>query len=184
MLEEVEFRPWPKIGRPKTNRITISEKMDGTNACIIIQDGLIKGVQSRNRLITPENDNAGFANYVQTNRETLITLGDGYHYGEWCGPGIQKNPHNLEQKTLYLFNTFRPVETLPVGVKMVQILYEGPHSEEEINKAYTELWESALREGYTPEGIIVYSHAIRTHFKYTYANQEGKWANGTTINLE
>ena len=35
----VEFKPWPKIGRDNPFVVTITEKMDGTNACIIIKDG-------------------------------------------------------------------------------------------------------------------------------------------------
>lgn len=174
---EVEFIPWPKISRPKNNLITITEKMDGTNACIVIQDGEIKAVQSRNRFIQPGNDNAGFAHYVETNKEILLGLGDGYHFGEWVGPGIQKNPHKLTEKTFFIFNTFRPEETLPEGIKAVKVLYEGPYSDLEINKAYTELKIRAEQEEYIPEGIIVYFHMTKSRIKYTYNNQDGKWTN-------
>jgi len=95
---DFEFKPWPKIPRPKGMNITITEKMDGTNACVVIQDGNFVGAQSRNRIITPEDDNMGFANWAYENQSDLEGLGDGYHYGEWCGPGIQKNPHNLGKK--------------------------------------------------------------------------------------
>ena len=60
----VEFKAWPKIGRYNPFNVTITEKMDGTNACIIIEDGFIVGVQSRKRLITPDDDNFGFAQWV------------------------------------------------------------------------------------------------------------------------
>lgn len=171
----VEFKAWPKIPRPKGNMITISEKMDGTNACVIIDDGKVVGIQSRNRLIQVGDDNMGFAHYVSQNEEALASLGDGYHYGEWVGPGIQKNPHNLTEKTFFLFNTFRPQETLPAGVEVVKVLYQGPYSEDAINKAYSDLWENATASKYQPEGIIVYSHATRSYVKHTYANQDGKW---------
>lgn len=172
-----EFKPWPKIPRPKGNMITISEKIDGTNACIIIQDGVITGIQSRNRMIECGDDNMGFAQFVRENEKTLSTLGDGYHYGEWAGPGIQKNPHNLKEKTFFLFNTFQPQESLPEKVRVVDVLYRGPYSEYAINKAYSDLWDKAAKEKYQPEGIIVFSHATRSYVKHTYANQDGKWVN-------
>jgi len=175
-MTQPEFKAWPKIPRPKGNMITISEKMDGTNACIIIQEGVITGVQSRNRMIMVGDDNMGFASYVEANKEELTQLGDGYHYGEWVGPGIQKNPHKLIEKTFFLFNTFRPPETLTGCVKVVSVLYQGPYDEDEINKAYNELWSKASECKYTPEGIIVYSHNSRSYVKHTYANQDGKWS--------
>ena len=47
--------------------------------------------QSRNRFITPINDNFGFAAWVKENAEDLVeTLGAGCHVGEWWGHGIQR----------------------------------------------------------------------------------------------
>jgi len=84
-------------------------KLHGTNAavCINKKDGL--WVQSRENIITPEQDNAGFAFFVETNKETFNNLFSqiikknnlGYEYDvenitlsiyfEWAGSGIQKN---------------------------------------------------------------------------------------------
>lgn len=86
----IEFKAWPKIPRATGEKVTITEKMDGTNACVVIQEGKIVGVQSRKRFITPEDDNYGFAAWVAENEQELLKLGDGYHYGEWAGLGIQK----------------------------------------------------------------------------------------------
>ena len=96
-MSKVEFKAWEKIGRDNPFGVTITEKIDGTNACIIIQDGEVVGVQSRKRLITPEDDNYGFAGWVERNIEDIMGLGDGYHYGEWAGLGIQKNPHLITE---------------------------------------------------------------------------------------
>lgn len=173
---DVEFKGWGKTARMKTNQITITEKIDGTNACVIVKDGEVIGFQSRNRLIKPGDDNMGFAFWGHNNREELAKLGDGYHYGEWAGPGIQKNPHMLEEKTFFLFNTFRPQETLPECVKQVPVLYQGSYSDEAIKETMQELWEHAGAARYVPEGIIVYFHASRTHMKETFLHQRGKWA--------
>lgn len=175
-MKEPEFRPWPKTPRPKGARIIITQKMDGTNACVIIEDGEVVGVQSRNRLIRVGDDNMGFAAFVEAHKEELKALGNGYHYGEWAGPGIQKNPHNLTEKVFFLFNTARPANTLPDCVQQVEVLYEGPYSEDVINQCYNDLWKRETALGRQPEGLIVYHHMTKSRVKYTYANQEGKWA--------
>jgi hypothetical protein len=171
----VEFRSWPKIPRNTGGKVTITEKIDGTNACVIIRDGGLVGIQSRNRLIKPGDDNMGFAFWVSENVEELVSLGDGYHYGEWAGPGIQNNPHMLKQKTFFLFNTFRPSDTLPECVKQVPVLYQGPSSPDVIEGVMEDLRFSAINAGYIPEGVIIYNHDTRTYTKDTFANRCGKW---------
>jgi hypothetical protein len=78
-------------------------KLHGTNAAVqILPDGTVLA-QSRTGLITPENDNAGFARWVKANEAewrkcaavpTKTNPADHYlHmviFGEWIGPGIQK----------------------------------------------------------------------------------------------
>lgn len=83
-------------------------KIHGTNASIVIPlwgDTAIYA-QSRNNIITPEKDNAGFARWVEDNRKVLTNL-LGEHvsdilgnwdnethvvvYGEWCGQGVKNN---------------------------------------------------------------------------------------------
>jgi RNA ligase len=69
-------------------------KLHGTNAAVQVHtDGTIV-CQSRTNIITPENDNAGFARWANSlcwpdnfawKSATGFIL-----YGEWCGPGIQK----------------------------------------------------------------------------------------------
>jgi len=177
---KAEFVAWPKIPRSKNNKVTITEKMDGTNACIIIENGVIVGVQSRSRLITPgkDTDNFGFAGWVERNREELLRLGDGYHYGEWVGPGIQKNPHGLDEKTLFLFNTARPSSTLPDCVKQVDVLYHGELFVDTVDDVMCNLKEQADLAGTVAEGVIVYYHATRNRVKFTFNFSEGKWKNG------
>ena len=75
-------------------------KLHGTNAGVgITPEGEIF-CQSRSRIITPEDDNFGFANYVEDNKEYFENLlsyvchkaevGSCILYGEWCGGNIQK----------------------------------------------------------------------------------------------
>lgn len=78
-------------------------KLHGTNAAVRISaDGTVTA-QSRTNIITPENDNAGFARWVKANEEAwrdtfkvVSNFDNSAHYlnaviyGEWIGPGIQK----------------------------------------------------------------------------------------------
>lgn len=175
-MSEDLFVAWPKIPRAKDNSILITEKMDGTNACVYIRDGELAAVQSRKRLITPEDDNFGFAAWAHENEEGLVQLGEGRHYGEWCGPGIQKNPHELDKRYFYLFNVERPVETLPDCVRQVATLYRGPYTDEVVYEVFWDLQQDAIERGYKPEGVIVYYRLFRQSFKLTYENAQGKWA--------
>lgn len=124
------FQEWPKTPRFEDSKLYFTEKIDGTNACIIIgdsdidsPDGAIQkviGVQSRNKLITPDDDNMGFARWVYDNQEEIVSLlGAGYHYGEWWGRGIQRT-YGMETRVFSLFNAGRwgGLFNAPVG-KMV-----------------------------------------------------------------
>lgn len=104
-----EFKSWGSTTRENKNK-TITEKLDGTNACIVAQDGKVTA-QSRKRIITPDDDNYGFAKWVYDNAGALLdTLGYGYHYGEWYGEGIQKNPLGIEGKRFALFHATKYTE--------------------------------------------------------------------------
>lgn len=101
-----DFEAWPKTRRFEKACIVFTEKIDGTNAQIYIKDGVMK-VGSRNRWITREDDNFGFANWAYDNQEELIEfLGEGRHFGEWWGQGIQRR-YDMDRKVFSLFNTSR-----------------------------------------------------------------------------
>lgn len=143
-----EFTPFPKI--PRLNRdIIITEKIDGTNAAIVIEqelgdsvqpgvllsDGEWKGfvvrAQSRSRFISPEKDNHGFARWVFNNADALaMALGPGIHFGEWWGSSIQDTYKGIEGKRFSLFNVTRWKDLSynidGVQVRPVPVIYEGP----------------------------------------------------------
>jgi len=174
----VEFKAWPKIPRASGENITITEKLDGTNACVVIQDGKIVGVQSRKRFITPDDDNYGFATWIADNEEDILNLGDGYHYGEWCGAGIQKNPHNMSEKKFFLFNTFRwnnENPNRPECCDVVPILYQGELTDDCIDRVLFKLKECSIQESYVAEGIVIYYNKTKRFEKYTYNYTKGKW---------
>lgn len=101
----IEFKEFPKIAR-LNREVIVTEKIDGTNAAVVItEDGKI-GAQSRSRLISMLDDNFGFARWVNDNAEELMKLGPGHHFGEWWGQGIQRG-YGLTEKRFSLFNVSR-----------------------------------------------------------------------------
>lgn len=171
-----EFRPWPKV--PRLNRdIIITEKVDGTNAAIhITEEGTY--AQSRTRLITPEDDNFGFARWVLDHEaEVREALGPGLHFGEWYGKGIQRG-YGLDSRRFALFNVekWEAVDFEAAGlpeVGTVARLYTGPFDTIAIQRtlAQLEVGGSAYGSG-RPEGIVVFHTAGNTMFKVTLDNDE------------
>ena len=97
--EFVSYRKIPRLIRP----ITITEKIDGTNGVVHVAESGEVTAGSRNRWITPEKDNYGFAKWVAKHELELRGLGPGYHFGEWWGSGIQRR-YGLDHKRFSLFN--------------------------------------------------------------------------------
>jgi RNA ligase-like protein len=165
-----EFRPYPKMARLHRDTI-ITEKIDGTNACVVV-DGLNLYAQSRKRIITPEQDNFGFALWVQEHSEELMELGDGYHYGEWWGLGIQRG-YDLDEKRFSLFNP--DTENIPECCHVVPVLDRCTFSQAAIRAQLSMLErngsQAAPGYGY-PEGVVVYHAAARLAFKVTLENDE------------
>lgn len=166
----------------KAMQCVITEKIDGTNAQIVIQTNdqgnlEITKVGSRRRYITPEDDNFGFAGWVDRHKEELIVLGEGIHFGEWYGAGIQRG-YNLDNKKLAFFNPFlKELPELEQCCK-VPILYAGPFSMEVVDTYMEGLKEhgSQIEPGYMkPEGIMIYFPEFKSYVKHTFEHTEGKW---------
>lgn len=191
----MEFTEFPKIARWKRD-VVVTEKIDGTNAQILIRDGKDSTVQhslevarvnalgmdleifagSRNRFVTPgkDSDNQGFAAWVANNAVELAKLGVGTHFGEWWGHGIQRG-YGLHEKRFSLFNVGRWVGNvaLPECCFLVPVLCCCPV--DGISGALADLKESGsvAAPGFMrPEGIVIYHAASRTLFKQTIERDE------------
>lgn len=175
-MSNEEHVSFPKIARLSRECI-ITEKIDGTNAQILINDDGTYKVGSRNRWIEVGNDNYGFALWVSQNIEELRKLGPGRHYGEWWGLGIQRN-YGLFERRFSLFRFPKGLTELPKCVSVVPVLYEGPFDTREIDVQLDMLAQTGSRAvpGYMkPEGIVIYHKAAGTLFKKTIENdKEGK----------
>jgi hypothetical protein len=179
-----EFVDFKSIGR-FYREITVTEKCDGTNAQVYIEDdGQTMWVGSRTKWITPTDDNCGFAGWCSKNKEELLKLGAGHHFGEWAGKGVQKRYGNfLPEKRFYLFNAGRWVMSgqpktekqfyAPSCCYVVPILYQGIFCEAAIQNALNGLRTngSVIAPGcMKPEGLVVYHSAADTYFKITCEN--------------
>jgi hypothetical protein len=173
-----EFKAFAKIERLNQN-ITITEKIHGTNAQILIQDGKAQA-GSRNRWITPEDDNFGFARWVSENETALVeALGEGRHFGEWYGLGINAG-YGLNDRRFVLFDTYRYASVeLPANVQLVPILYSGPYSASILEAVFETLREkgSTLVPGYMkPEGFVVRWDRTGVLMKRTFESEDTEWS--------
>lgn len=172
----MEFESFEKIAR-LNRHIVITEKIDGTNAQIAFDDDMNMHVGSRNRWITPEDDNYGFARWAVENEEELRQLGPGRHFGEWWGQGIQRR-YDMNRKVFSLFNTGRwgaHNEDTPECCSVVPVLYNGVHDAMAIDTVLESLRfnGSYVSKGFMdPEGIVIYHSHVRKLFKVTLKNDE------------
>lgn len=170
----MEFLPFEKISR-LSRHCTITEKIDGTNACIgIAEDGGFF-IGSRNRWLTGDDDHFGFHIWALKHKEELLQLGPGRHYGEWWGIGIQRR-YSTGEKRFSLFNSARWTATRPPACcHVVPVLYSGVFTSTAADDAIAklEVEGSAASPGFMqPEGIVIYQSAARMYFKKTIKNDD------------
>lgn len=162
-----EFKEFPKI--PRLNRtVIVTEKLDGTNACVVVgEDGAVTA-QSRSRIITPESDNFGFAAWVRDHADELRQLGPGHHFGEWWGLGIQRG-YGLAEKRFSLFNVTKWGKERPACCHVVPVLaiWNGFAA---VDKALEKLRleGSMAAPGFMkPEGVVAFHGHSGALFKVT-----------------
>ena len=195
MTENVEFLEFPKIPR-LSREIIITEKIDGTNAQLLITESGEMLIGSRTRWITAQDDNHGFARWVEGNKQELLKLGVGRHFGEWWGSGIQRG-YGLQkgEKRFSLFNVGRwalhgtepkriPTadpriekyqDVLPEICSLVPELYRGQFDTQKIDALLEDLKVngSYASKGFMkPEGIVVFHIAGNVGFKKTIEKDE------------
>lgn len=165
--EFVPFAPIKRLARS----CFVTEKIDGTNAQVYISDDGVIMAGSRNRWLTVEADNFGFARWVAENATELSKLGPGRHYGEWWGLGIQRG-YGLKEKRFSLFNTGRwsDAAVRPACCHVVPVLYGGEFNTQAIDGQLERLRVegSVASPGFmNPEGIVVFHAQSGGLFKKT-----------------
>lgn len=197
------FVPFPKLAR-WSREVVITEKIDGTNAAVVwVEDADLPDYpalakvgslnlycQSRTRLIAPADDNFGFARWAVDHAEELAGLGAGRHFGEWWGPGIQRE-YGMATRRFSLFNVARwhqvgdapflsgdkSSNPAPGCCHVVPVLGRGvmddvaPLVERYLSKLA--LLGSVASPGFMrPEGIVVYHTAAGVAFKKTFEHDK------------
>lgn len=172
----MDFKEFPSIPRLSKDMI-ITEKLDGTNACVVIDAEWNVQAQSRNRFVTVWDDNHGFAGWVEENKEELKKLWEWYHYGEWWGSGVQRGYWLKKWEKRFSLFFYRWPWEIPSCVSMVPVLYKWPFSTEKVDQVMAELKEhgSYASPFMNPEGVVVFHEWSRTVWKKTFENDEGKW---------
>jgi hypothetical protein len=204
----MEFQEFEKIAR-LNREVIVTEKIDGTNGQVKIvpagADGdqpnwdrtasvLLNGVRydiyagSRSKWITPNADNYGFARWVYEHADELLQLGEGAHFGEWWGSGIQRR-YGLTEKRWSLFNVGRWVDSrnaamrptltdkeayAPACCHVVPTLATGIGTEP-VGRALEVLHRNgsiAAPGFFKPEGIVAFHTHARTLFKVTLERDE------------
>lgn len=173
---------------------------DGENPPLLMRAG------SRKRFIAPEGsiegkkgtDNFGFAAWVKENAVELFKMGEGIHYGEWYGNGIQRG-YGLKEKHFALFNVARWGDHNPNTPSCCEVvtrirdragewITDPDEAMERLNECGS-LHVTARRERKfaspgsitrlvrypNPEGIVCYHTASRTLYKQTFEMDGGKW---------
>lgn len=173
-----EFRAFSKIPR-WSREVVITEKIDGTNAIVhISEDCDTVTAGSRTRWLTGHDDNFGFAAWVAAHAEELKSLGPGYHYGEWWGPGIQRG-YGLKERKWSLFNVSRwgpggkDEDKKPTCCDVVPVIIRATNDNIgvvlEWSLAKLEFAGSIASPGFMrPEGIVLYHVASGHLYKKTF----------------
>jgi hypothetical protein len=175
-MSGIKFEAWPSTPRLYRGMV-ITEKIDGTNAAVVITEDGDFACQSRKRLITPGDDNQGFAAWAYSKREELTAfLGPGRHFGEWWGKGIQRG-YGMDRKVFSLFNSHRwgpsrdGWDERPDGLEVVPTLYRGHFdlgTVEAAKKMLKDFGSIAAPGFMDPEGVIVWHPASGAKFKTTF----------------
>jgi hypothetical protein len=175
----MDFCEFPKMGR-YSREVIVTEKIDGTNAQILITEdgGFYTG--SRTRWITPETDNFGFSKWAHEHKEELLTLGAGRHFGEWWGSGIQRGYGLPKGKRRFsLFNTSRWENERPACCHVVPVLWRGLFDDfnPSLVMVSLRLTGSTAAPGFMdPEGIVIFHTKAKVCFKKTLKKDDtGKW---------
>lgn len=222
-MDSPEFVEFPKMPR-LTREVVVTEKLDGTNACVLIapiwwagidpppgclatdmqHGGHFMMVGSRSKWITRQADNHGFAAWAAANAQELFKLGEGRHFGEWWGQGIQRK-YGLTEKRFSLFNSIRWCmhdaepglihsldpraapkyqQRAPACCHVVPVLYRGAFDTARIDGVVEALRSEGSRAApgfMKPEGVVVFHVAGNVGFKKTIEKDEvpkALWAKG------
>ena len=198
-MSTANYNSFPSIERLENIYCIISEKIDGTNGLIEINETNVR-FGSRNRYISFSDDNAGFANFfrhyeakledvakdvitkeLELNGETLTSCNESYPlriYGEWFGCGIQRG-YGLKDKFFMPFSSFYGEKLIEYQVPNVitpNIMYTGKFSMEVVGTCMQQLklnGSGVVKDYKQPEGIVIFFPKYNFRLKETFDG--AKW---------
>lgn len=179
-MSDEEFKRWASIER-LGQTVTITEKVHGSNAQILVTDDGQVRAGSRERWLDRVNDNYGFCRHVLDHADEVATLlGPGRHYGEWYGVGINSG-YGLKSKRLALFDTRFADKPRPEWCDVVPVLYRGlwhvPAFDEVLAKLKTD--GSVIAPGFmNPEGVVIRFERSGVLMKHVFDLEETGWRKG------
>ncbi|MEV6638066.1 RNA ligase family protein [Actinoplanes sp. NPDC051470] len=190
-LVHVERHPWGYAAgfdfNPDTAGIFVVQDLSVINEDGVPQFEWHVRPGSRNRWLTTESDNFGFAAFVRQNAAELVNLGPGNHYGEWFGKGINRG-YNLNERWFALFNVARwfdprweyaepyrewfpkaqPAPNCITVVPVIRANVPGDRMTEDVRGALDTLsvvGSFAVPTFKNPEGVVAYHDGARQLFK-------------------
>jgi len=186
--KEIRYPSLKRLGTAETDGILngdvyIFPKLDWTNAVIWYEDGKVRA-GSRNRELTAEKDNAGFYKWVSEN-EDLAKFFEGNPnlilYWEWLVPHSIKDYEDDAWRNFYcfdvadrsdsnklrfltnedcsLFESYYWIKMIP----LIDVRLSGDNRELPLEK-YKEWASYLLKEGWTPEGIVIKNYDFVNKF--------------------
>lgn len=195
-MSTTNYNSFPSIERLENIYCVISEKIDGTNGLIEINETNVR-FGSRNRYISFSDDNAGFANFFRHYEarfedvaKDIITKepessDESYPlriYGEWFGCGIQRG-YGLKDKFFMPFSFFYGEKLIEYQVPNVitpNIMYTGKFSMEVVNTCMQQLklnGSGVVKDYKQPEGIVIFFPKYNFRLKETFNG--AKWKDGS-----
>lgn len=132
-MEFIKYTHLERFGTDEVDGISIGKchifpKLDGTNASFWF-DGAIQ-CGSRNRLLSVNEDNAGFMNWLitQENHKKLAMAHPGYvFYGEWLVPHSLKTYQDDAWRDLYIFDVYDRLNDVYLPYEVYKPLLDAYH---------------------------------------------------------
>lgn len=160
-----KYAPAFKVGE----HITITEKIDGANASIVVnEDGTLTACSRRNEL-NQNNTLQGFYDFVQTLDASIVSAALTNRYilfGEWLVKHTIRYPED-KMKQFYVFDVFdtETEQYMPwdftkqiaefIGLKTVPVFYDGPFISWE--HIYSFVGKTEMGGEPTGEGVVIKS---------------------------
>jgi len=188
MIEFEKYQHIERLGTVDVSGILCGEchifpKLDGANGSVWLGNGEVK-TGSRNRECTIENDNQGFAAYVQAQPKFMAFFSENEGlrlYGEWLCPHSLKTYRKDAWRKFYVFDVMRGEEYLtydeyvPIleahGIEYVPVMHIASNPTDDWLISLLNKTTFLLDEGHTKgEGIVIK--------RYGYVNRYGRtvWA--------